>query len=76
MIEHTRKKRYEIRSMTQDGRMMTVDRFDLREQAELTLHRLTDAYGQMSRDLFLHRPRFALVDTWAGEAEGASEVTP
>lgn len=73
MSEHKRKKRFEVYSLAEAGNPLLVDRFDLREQAEMTIRRIQDVHEEMPRELYVRRPRLMLVDTWMGEAESVSE---
>ncbi len=73
MIEHTRKKRFEVYSLADAGNPMLVDSFDLRQQAEMAIRSIQDAHEEIPGWMYVRRPRLMLVDTWEGKAEGASE---
>lgn len=74
MTDTPRRKRFRVYSIVPEGNPLLVEEFDLRRQAELCIARMTNAYGEIPKDMFLRRPRFTLVDTWEQTAEGAGEV--
>lgn len=71
MKDIPRKKRWQIYSISEGGNPLLVDSFDLREEAQRQIDRMTETYYQMPKERMLRRPRFALVDAWEQTAEGA-----
>lgn len=70
MKDIPRKKRWQIYSASESGNPLLVDNFDLREDAQRLIDRMTETYYQMPKERMLRRPRFALVDAWAETMEG------
>ena len=61
--EHTRRKRYQVFSLSESGVPMLVDGFDLPQDAQRCVDRITRGYEQIPKELNIRRPKVYMVDT-------------
>lgn len=66
--ECARRKRYQVFSLSESGAPMLVDGFDLPQNAQRCVDRITRGYEQIPKELNIRRPRVYMVDTWKEEA--------
>lgn len=67
--ECTRRKRYQVFSLSESGSPLLVDGFDLPQDAQRCVDRITRGYEQIPKELNIRRPRVYMVDT-RKEGEG------
>ena len=60
--EHTRRKRYQVFSLSESGAPMLVDGFDLPQDAQRCVDRITRGYEQIPKELHIRRPKVYMVD--------------
>ena len=63
------RKRYQVFSLSESGAPMLVDGFDLPQNAQRCVDRITRGYEQIPKELNIRRPKVYMVDTWE-EAAG------
>ena len=68
--ECARRKRYQVFSLSESGAPMLVDGFDLPQDAQRCVDRITRGYEQIPKGLQIRRPKVCVVDTWE-EAAGS-----
>lgn len=61
--ERTRRKRYQVFSLSESGAPMLVDGFDLPQEAQRCVDRIMRGYEQIPKELNIRRPRVYMVDT-------------
>ena len=60
--EHTRRKRYQVFSLSESGVPLLVDGFDLPQDAQRCVDRITRGYEQIPKELHIRRPKVYMVD--------------
>ena len=68
--ERSRRKRYQVFSLSESGAPMLVDGFDLPQDAQRCVDRIMRGYEQIPKELHIRRPKVYMVDTWE-EAAGS-----
>lgn len=61
--ERTRRKRYQVFSLSESGAPLLVDGFDLPQDAQRCVDRITRGYEQIPKELHIRRPNVYMVDT-------------
>ena len=61
--ECTRRKRYQVFSLSESGAPMLVDGFDLPQDAQRCVDRIMRGYEQIPKELNIRRPKVYMVDT-------------
>ena len=61
--EHTRRKRYQVFSLSESGVPMLVDGFGLPQDAQRCVDRIMRGYEQIPKELNIRRPKVYMVDT-------------
>ena len=61
--ERSRRKRYQVFSLSESGAPMLVDDFDLPQDAQRCVDRITRGYEQIPKELHIRRPSVYMVDT-------------
>ena len=61
--ERTRRKRYQVFSLSESGAPMLIDGFDLPQSAQMCVDRIMRGYDQIPRELHIRRPSVYMVDT-------------
>lgn len=62
--ERTRRKRYQVFSLSESGAPLLVDGFDLPQDAQRCVDRVMRGYEQIPKELQIRRPKVYMVDTW------------
>ena len=73
--ERSRRKRYQVFSLSESGAPMLVDGFDLPQDAQRCVDRITRGYEQIPKELNIRRPKVYMVDTWEEGAGSERENT-
>ena len=61
--EFARRKRYQVFSLSESGAPLLVDGFDLPQEAQRCVDRITRGYEQIPKELNIRRPKVYMVDT-------------
>lgn len=72
--ERTRRKRYQVFSLSESGAPLLVDGFDLPQDAQRCVDRIMRGYDEIPRELHIRRPRVYMVDT--ANAGGSADENP